>query len=345
MDLGSEEARKGIESIERNAQSQAKLISDLLDTTGIAAGKLRLELRNVPIDEVVESAVATIASTAQAQGLRLHTSLDARPAVVSGDRMRLQQILSNLLTNAMKYTDHADGEIRVRTRRADSGVEIEVSDNGQGISPSFLPRLFGFFQQEEMATTRRAGGLGLGLAIVKQLVELHQGKVRADSDGEGKGSRFTVWLPLASAEKDAEVAVVRPDSTEPSSDLRGIRVLVVDDDSDARDLLRQMFRERGADVLVAGGAEEGVRMVEEHRPNVLVSDVAMPLRDGYDLVRDLRGRGFGRDRLPAIAISAFARKEDRDRAFAAGYQAHFSKPIDAQKVAATIAALTRRQGE
>jgi signal transduction histidine kinase/CheY-like chemotaxis protein len=344
MDLGSEEARKGIESIERNAQSQAKLISDLLDTSGIVAGKLRLELRNVPIDEVVESTVAAILSTAQAQGLRIHADLKAGRAVVPGDRARLQQILSNLLTNAMKYTDHAEGEIRVITRRTGAGVEIEVSDNGQGISPAFLPRIFGFFQQEETATKRRTGGLGLGLAIVKQLVELHQGTIRAESDGEGKGSRFIVWLPLATADKDAEVAP-RPDATEPSSDLRGIRVLVVDDDTDACDLLRQMFTQRGADVLVAGGAEEGVRMVEDQKPHVLVSDVAMPLRDGYDLVRDLRARGFGREHLPAIAISAFARKEDRDRAFAAGYQAHFAKPIDAEKVAVTIAALARRQSE
>ena len=341
MELGSEEAQKGIESIERNAQAQAKLISDLLDTSGIAAGKLRLDLRNVPIDEVVESAVASVAGTAEAQGLRLLTSLDAGPAMVSGDRMRLQQVLSNLLTNAVKYTDRADGEIRVSTRRFEPGIEIEVSDNGQGISPAFLPRLFGFFQQEETATTRRAGGLGLGLAIVKQLVDLHNGTIRAESEGAGKGSKFIVWLPLGSDEKQGE-SIGRTDSTErpASPDLRGIRVLVVDDDSDARDLLRQMFAEGGAEVIVGCGADEGALLVAQQQPDVLVSDVAMPGRDGYDLLRELRTRGFS---LPAIALSAFARKEDRDRAFAAGYQAHFAKPIDAQKVAATIAALARRQ--
>jgi signal transduction histidine kinase/ActR/RegA family two-component response regulator len=341
LELG-EEARKGIESIERNAHAQAKLISDLLDTTGIAAGKLRLELRSVPIDEVVESAVASVSTTAAAQGLRISTLLGAEPATVSGDRGRLQQILTNILTNAVKYTEHEGGEIQVSTRRSGAGIEIEVSDNGQGISPEFLPRLFGFFEQEETAATRRAGGLGLGLAIVKQLVELHEGTVRAESDGHGKGSKFTVWLPLSAAETEAPSRAAGAESSETraSIDLRGIRVLVVDDDSDARDLLRQMFAEGGADVIVGSGADEAADLVERERPDVLVSDVAMPRRDGYDLLRDLRTRGF---RLPAIALSAFARKEDRDRAFGAGFQAHFAKPIDAQKVAATIAALVRRQ--
>jgi signal transduction histidine kinase len=204
LDLGSDEARRGVESIERNAQAQAKLINDLLDTAGIAAGKLRLDLKNVAIDEVVESAVASIAAAAEARGLRLLTSLDAGPATVSGDRVRLLQVLTNLLTNAVKYTDHAEGEIRVSTRRSRSGIEIEVSDNGQGISPAFLPRLFGLFQQEDTAATRQSGGLGLGLAIVKQLVDLHGGAVRAESSGKGKGARFTVSLPLGSAEMDGE---------------------------------------------------------------------------------------------------------------------------------------------
>jgi PAS domain S-box-containing protein len=338
----AEDVRKGIESIERNAHLQAKLISDLLDTTGIAAGKLRLDLRNVCIDEIVESVVASVSTSADAQGLRISTSLGAGKAEVSGDRVRLQQIVSNLLTNAIKYTDPGNGEIRVSTRLSGSGVEIEVSDNGQGISAAFLPRLFGFFQQEETAATRRAGGLGLGLAIVKQLVELHNGSVRAESHGEGKGSKFTVSVPLAAAGVEEPSRASRGDGHEPSirPNLRGIRILVVDDDSDARDLLRQMFAAGGADVIVGCGADEGAMLVEKERPDVLVSDVAMPRRDGYELLRDLRTRGFG---LPAIALSAFARKEDRDRAFAAGYQAHFAKPIDAQKVAATIAALARRQ--
>jgi signal transduction histidine kinase/ActR/RegA family two-component response regulator len=343
MDLGSEEVRKGIESIERNGQAQAKLISDLLDTSAIVAGKLRLDLRNVPIDEVVKSAVASVVPTAETQGLRIVTSLDAGSASVVGDPARLQQVMSNLLTNAVKHTDHPTGEIRVSTRRSGAGIEIEVSDNGHGISRAFLPRLFGLFQQEETATTRRSGGLGLGLAIVKRLVDLHGGTVRAESDGEGKGAMFTIWLPLG---PETEVkSIERPVSREAPArpDLRGIRVLVVDDDSDARDLLRQMFAEGGAEVLVASGPDEGVRAVVDERPDVLVSDIAMPMRDGYDLLRELRVRGFSPESLPAIAISAFARIEDRDRAFAAGYQAHFAKPIDVGSVSAAIAQLARRK--
>ena len=342
----------GLLTIERNARVQTKLIEDLLDMSRISSGKVRLDIQPIDPQVFVEAAIETVKPAADAKGIRLERALDASAGPIFGDPSRLQQVVWNLLSNAIKFTPK-NGSVRVVLDRAASHVEIRVTDTGIGIRPEFIPYVFERFRQADASTTRTYGGLGLGLAIVKNLVELHGGTVGATSDGEGKGATFAVRLPVTAVPR----AEARTERWLPSAhesvhndfrlcDLSGIRVLVVDDEPDARDLIRRVLADCNAEVLTAESAIEALRLVEEERPHVLVSDVGMPDMDGYDLLKRVRSLGENRGgRIPAVALTAFARSEDRTRALRAGFLVHVSKPVEPSELIATIASVVGRTGE
>ena len=333
--------RHAVEVIERNALAQARVIDDLLDVSRIITGKLRLDVHPLMPATVVEAAMDSLKPMAEAKGIRLDSVLDSRAGPISGDPARLQQVVWNLLSNGIKFTPKG-GRVEVRLERVDSSVEITVADNGEGITPEFLPHVFDRFRQFDSSIVRRTSGLGLGLAIVRHLVELHAGFVTAESAGKGQGSNFTVRLPLrpirarhvATPEKDApgERAIGA------MPDLSGIRVLVVDDENDTRDLLREVLEACGADVRDASSSEQAVAIVKEWVPGAIVSDIGMPGEDGYTFIRRIREwerqSGF---RIPAVALTAYARSEDRIRALLAGYQVHVAKPIDPMEFALVVA--------
>jgi len=340
-------ASRGPEVIERNTRLLAQLIEDLLDVSRIVTGKLRLEARSVDLVSVIVAAMEAVQTAAEAKGIRLETSLDAALGPVSADPNRLQQVVWNLLTNAIKFTA-TGGRVDIRLERAGSTARITVSDTGQGIRPELLPFVFDRFRQGETSIGRRYGGLGLGLAIVRHIVELHGGVVRAESAGESRGATFTVDLPVAPTLSGAVTpvparqrvdseAVVRPVG------LRGLRVLVVDDEADARELMRMILRSSGADVMAAACAEEALEQVEQWRPDILVSDIGLPGDDGYVLIQKLRqGQGeYGRS-MPALAVTAYARAEDRTRALSAGFQMHVAKPLEPADFVAAIARLVSK---
>ena len=337
---------EGLETIHRNANMQAQLIEDLLDVSRIISGTLRLDVQRVNLAEVIEAAIAAVTPAAQAKGIRTEKVLDPLAGPVSGDPARLQQVVWNLLSNAVKFTPRG-GKVQVLLERVNSHVEISVIDTGQGIGPEFLPHVFERFRQADSTTTRRFGGLGLGLAIVKQLVEMHGGSVRAKSPGEGEGSTFVVHLPIAIMHEVPAKAQPRdPDAS--GSDcmgatLNGLRVLVVDDDPDARVLLRRVLAECGAEVGLAGSVREAIDQLKAFRPDILVSDVGMPGEDGYDLLRHVR-TVHSASELPAAALTAFARPEDRKRALLAGFQTHVAKPVDPAELVAVVASLAGRTG-
>jgi signal transduction histidine kinase/CheY-like chemotaxis protein len=333
--------RRGLETIERSSRAQAQLIDDLLDVSRIISGKLRLELRPVSLAEIVDAALAAVSPAAEAKGIRIEKSYALPPEVVSGDPERLQQVVWNLLSNAVKFTPRG-GRVEVGLRRGDDEhAEIRIADTGEGIRPDFLPYVFDPFRQADASTTRRQGGLGLGLSIVRQMVEMHGGSVRVESSGEGYGSVFTVALPLASdraAPPPEGTAAAAASGGARTASLRGLCLLVVDDDPDTRDLLRHLLTDRGAQVEVAASAADALAVLESGRPDLLVSDIGMPGHDGFDLIRDVRLR-WPPAALPAVALTAFARAEDRHRVLTAGYQAHLPKPFDAAELAATVARL------
>lgn len=345
--VDAEDLREGLAAIDRNARAQAQIIEDLLDISRIIAGNLRLDVQRVDMVEVIEAAIAAVMPAAEAKGVRLKRVLDPLAGPVSGDPARLQQIVWNLLSNAMKFTPKG-GRVQVLLERVNSHVEISVIDTGMGIRPEFLPHLFERFRQADSSTTRRHGGLGLGLAIVKQLAELHGGTVRAKSPGEGQGSTFVVSLPIMVVH-DAPPEKARPKEQEMGefecSDrpLAGIRVLVVDDEPDARQLVRRVLGDCGAEVAVAESAGEAMQLIEGFRPDILVSDVGMPDQDGYNLIRQVRSR-LAAKALPAVALTAFARSEDRRRALLAGFQTHVAKPVDPAELVAVVASLAERTG-
>ncbi|HYB99852.1 MAG TPA: ATP-binding protein [Candidatus Limnocylindrales bacterium] len=347
-DRPAQEVSHGMEVIERNARVQTQIIEDLLDMSRIVAGKLRLDVQQVTLPEVIEAAVTTVRPAAEAKGIRLQTILDPGIGPVRGDPNRLQQIVWNLLSNAIKFTGR-DGRVLVALERVNSHVEISVTDTGQGIAPEFLPYVFERFRQEDGSTTRRHSGLGLGLAIVKQLVELHGGSVRAKSAGEDKGSTFVVELPLMpmheeqSPSERAHPRLARGAAPIPHDvSLSNLHVMVVDDDADARELIGQLLEDHGARVTRAASAAEALDLFRRQPPDVLLSDIGMPDRDGYDLIRSLRKMEMPSGHLtPAVALTAFARSEDRTRAMLAGYQMHLSKPVEASELIATVAAVAR----
>jgi signal transduction histidine kinase/ActR/RegA family two-component response regulator len=347
---GEAELRHGLEVIERNARVQTQLIDDLLDMSRITSGKMRLDVQPVDPRSFVAAALETVRPAADAKGIRLSAFLNPAVGPIIGDPDRLQQVVWNLLANAIKFTGR-DGRVEVRLMRTPSHIEIAVDDTGIGIAPQFLPHVFDRFQQADASHTRGVGSLGLGLSIVKHLVELHGGTTRVASPGEGRGATFTVRLPLAVVDRDAEAGPRRPPGGGGAApgfkrpDLSGITVLVVEDQDDARDLITRVLTECDAEVLAASTADEALRAVERDRPDVIVSDIAMPDVDGYELLRRVRALGPAHGgRIPAIALTAFARSEDRTRALRAGFLVHVAKPVEPSELVATVASIVGRTG-
>jgi CheY-like chemotaxis protein/nitrogen-specific signal transduction histidine kinase len=331
--------KRGVDVIARNTRVQAQLISDLLDISRIVSGKLSLDIRHVDLPAIVAEATETVQKDADEKGVSIACRLEGPVGSVAGDPARLQQVMWNLLSNAIKFTARG-GTVTVRLRRAGEDAEISVADSGVGIKPDFLPQIFDRFQQADQSITRRFGGLGLGLSIVKHLVELHGGSIRAESPGEGQGSTFTIVLPSSARAGAADVhprdgkAFETPSATP----LSGIRVFVVEDEFDTREFLERYLKASGAEVDAVSTAADALARLIECDADILVSDIGLPDMDGYDLmqrVRRLDDRNCGA--IPAIALTAYARSEDRTRAFRAGYQAHLAKPIEPAELVATIA--------
>ncbi|MCG3114040.1 MAG: ATP-binding protein [Candidatus Manganitrophus sp. SB1] len=337
--FNEEQAARAIESIERNAKAQAQLVEDLLDVSRIITGKLRLHPRPIDLIEVIEAAVDTVQPAADAKGIRLESDLDPSAAPFVGDPDRLQQVTWNLVLNAVKFTPEG-GEVRVGLKRIPPYVALTVSDTGIGIPPDFLPFVFERFRQGEASPNRSHTGLGLGLSIVRHLAELHGGSVQATSEGEGRGATFTVRLPVR-AIRTGGSSPVRSEEEFPTM-LEGIKVLVVDDEADARDLVTLVLKQRKAEVAAVGSAEEARRALDYLKPDVLVSDIAMPEVDGYALIGRLRQEeSEGRRHIPAVALTAYGGFEDRQQALMAGFDAYLVKPVDPERLAKALSALVR----
>jgi signal transduction histidine kinase/CheY-like chemotaxis protein len=345
--VNPETARRALDAIVRNANAQVQLIDDLLDVSRVTAGKMRLDVRTVDLKAVIEDALDAVRPAAEAKGIALQGVLDASAGMVTGDAARLQQVVWNLLMNAVKFTDKA-GRVTVHLQRRDARAEIVVVDTGLGIRADVLPFVFDRFRQADSSSTRAHGGLGLGLALVKQLVELHGGTVSAQSAGEGRGSTFTVALPLARTTTNNGVATrVRPsaETAAPLSARRldGLRVLVVDDDADALDLATEILAGAGAIVSTCASAPEALAAVQQWRPDVLVSDIEMPGEDGYALIRKLRALDAERGgTTPAVALSAYGRTQDRIGSLTAGYNMHVPKPVDPGEFTTIVATVAGR---
>jgi PAS domain S-box-containing protein len=339
-------ADRAIETIERNARSQARLIDDLLDVSRIITGNLRLELHPLNLEPIVEAAVDALRPTADAKGVQLQTEFSSSPCLVRGDANRLRQVIWNLLSNAIKFTQRG-GSVQIDLKCVGSMVRLSVSDTGEGISAEFLPYVFDRFRQAEGSISRRQGGLGLGLAVVRHLVELHGGNVSAESHGLGKGSTFTVDLPTAQERRDPARADERRREVERRRSLigekvrlDGVHVLLVEDDEDSRKLLGTMLKQNGADVTSAASASDAFSLFREKLPHVLVSDIGMPDQDGYELIQKIRALPVEAGGLtPAVALTGYATRKDRERSLSAGYQRHIAKPIEQSELVAVIAGL------
>ncbi len=341
------EFHRGMETIERNARAQVRLIDDLLDLSRIMSGRFRLDVQQVSLLEVVRSALDSIEPTAQTKGVRLESVLDPNSVIVSGDPARLQQVFWNLLSNAVKFTPKG-GKVQVLLQRVNSHIEFSVSDTGIGIPAGFLPHVFERFSQKDSSTHREYGGLGLGLAISKQLVDLHGGSIQAKSLGEGQGATFVVTLPLIILGKDQDrLGRIHPTAADPSEavpvpKLDGVRVLIIDDEADALELIRRVLEQQGALASTARSGEEALQRLETETPDVLISDIGMPGMDGYQFLRRMRAAEPKGQRTPALALTAFARPDDRKHAILAGYQAHLAKPFDMAELAIVVAGLVGR---
>jgi PAS domain S-box-containing protein len=340
--------KRAIEVIERNARAQVQLIEDLLDLSRIMAGKIRLDLQQIAVPEVVQAAIDSAMPAAEAKDIRLTAILDPTPLTISADGARLQQVVWNLLTNAIKFTPKG-GQVQVRLQRANSDIELSVSDTGIGIPASYLPHVFDRFSQRDSSTTRTYGGLGLGLAICKQLVELHGGTIRATSPGDGQGSTFHVQLPWSVVQLEDEDLQRSPPTVQALQveavalpRLGGVHVFVIDDEPDARELLHRVIEEQGARVTSFDNAEAALAALQQTKPTVIISDISMPTMDGYQLMRALRAGESRVGRVPALALTAFARAEDRKRSLLAGYQAHLAKPFDVAELILVVADLVGR---
>lgn len=350
--LDGDKAARALETVERNAAMQAALVEDMLDVSRIITGKLALNVGAVDLGQLVGAAYETVRMAAEAKQIDVRLQLDDGVGQASGDPERLQQVIWNLLSNAIKFTPRG-GRVEVRSCRAGSQVELTVRDSGQGIPTDFLPYVFERFRQADSTTTRVHGGLGLGLAIVRHLVELHGGTVAVHSDGPGQGALFTVRLPLravrageaepASSDVAGRVRASRPSAS--AHDLAGLRVLVVDDEADARELLSAVLEHHGAEVMTAGCVDEALPLVQRARPNALVSDIGMPGADGYDLIRRVRALPPAEGgATPATALTGFARPEDGQRAIAAGFTTHLAKPVDPAELVETVRRLADAGG-
>ena len=348
-ELDEQRASHAMEVIERNAQAQAQLIEDLLDVSRIISGKMRLDVQPIDPATFIDAAIESARPAAEARSVRIQKVLDTGIATISGDAVRLQQVVWNLLSNAIKFTPKG-GRVQVQLARINSHIEITVSDTGQGISPEFLPYVFDRFRQADQTTQRQHSGLGLGLAIVRHLVELHGGEVKADSPGEGLGTTFTVVLPLMIIHRSVEDKNrVHPRISNVNSPIKisqrldGISVLVVDDEADTRELLEIILEQCGAKVMTAQSAQEAIELLGQHRADVMLSDIGMPDEDGYELIRQVRSLPVENGgKTPAIALTAYARVEDRLQALRAGYQVHVPKPVVLAELVALIASLVER---
>jgi PAS domain S-box-containing protein len=337
--------QRGLLTIERNARAQAQLIEDLLDVSRITSGKVLLDIQSVAASAMIDAAIETVRPAADAKQIRIERMIDPHTPFVAADPSRLQQVIWNLLSNAIKFTPRG-GAVLVQLRTAEGHAEIAVSDNGAGIAPEFIGHVFERFRQADSSTTRKHGGLGLGLSIVKQLVEQHGGTARADSEGEGRGATFTLQWPLA-VRPMARPHPDRAPAVAPSQaatagmqtrDLSDVKVLVVDDEPDARELIKRILSDCHARVSAVGSAAEAIDWLGVGRPDVLVSDLGMADIDGYELLARVRSLELGKwAKLPAIALTAFARQGDRAKALEAGFRAHIAKPVEPSELIATVA--------
>jgi signal transduction histidine kinase len=341
--LSPEKQAKALATIERNARHQTQLVEDLLDVSRILAGKMRLTMEPLELSEVVSTAVEGVSPTADVKGVRLLQMFDTSVGLVRGDATRLQQVVWNLLQNAVKFTPEG-GRVEVALQREGAQAIIAVADTGQGIAPEFLPHLFERFRQADASTTRKHGGLGLGLAIVKHLVEMHGGDISARSEGQGKGAVFTVRLPLMRPrlagipEEPAKLPSAEPQVMGCPPSLSGRHVLLVDDEADTREMLKSLLEGCGMRVSLAASAAEGLEVLKHARPDVLVSDIGMPVEDGYTFIQRIRKLPpeVG-GRTPAVALTAYARGEDRRRALMAGFTMHLPKPIEPMELLLVLA--------
>jgi len=334
------ELSRSLDTIERNVRAQTQIVNDLLDMSRIMTGQVRLDMQTIDLRDAVWNAVEAARPAAEAKRVRFEKSLENSIGWTKVDPQRLQQVLWNLLVNAVKFTPPG-GRVRVSLERVNSHAEIVIEDSGVGITPSFLPHVFERFRQADGSTTRRHGGLGLGLSIVKSLVELHGGSVRADSPGEGQGSRFTVGLPIVSTNtEDAESRVRIPPNLDGLPKLTKVSVLVVDDEADSLLFFGRLLEECGARVLLAVDAEQAMDMLRSEPVDILISDIGMAGADGYQLIQQVRSMQDDRiATIPAVAVTAYARADDRRRLLLAGYQMHISKPVEPQELVAGIASL------
>jgi PAS domain S-box-containing protein len=346
------QTRRALEVIEQSARSQAGLVDDILDTARIITGRLKLDAHPVQIERVFHAAVDVIRPSADAKRIALRVVTDDRSSIVFGDANRLQQAIWNLLSNAVKFTS-ADGRVEARLSRTDGQIEITVTDTGMGIDPQFMPYIFDRFRQADSTSTRKYSGLGLGLAIVRHVVEMHGGTVAASSPGLGRGATFKVRFPAASAPLTRGDARPMSPGLKPVSPanqmdgtqaLGGIRVLVVEDDLDTLEMLKALFQNRGAEVITASSARDALNVFERSLPDAVVSDLAMPEQNGYELIEHIRRRSPEQGgKIPAVALTAFARGEDRLRALTAGFQVYVPKPVDPNELVAVVANLTHTQ--
>jgi signal transduction histidine kinase len=334
LDAATQE--RALETIERNARAQKRLIEDLLDVSRIVTGKVTLEVTAIDLRRVITAAVSSMLPAAQAKSIELATLLDSESSVFRGDFARLQQVVCNLLSNAIKFTSRG-GRIEVRLQGQGDVAELTVADSGQGIKPEFLPHVFDRFRQEDGSISRRHGGLGLGLAIVRYLIEMHGGTVEAASDGEGQGATFTIRLPVREVDDAVESVAPSPAASTRGTQLEGLHVLVVDDDPGARELLANMLQGYGARVSLASSGPVALTLLFEQRPHVVLADIGMPDMDGYALIEQVRALDphLG-GRVPAVAVTAHASAQDRLRALHAGFQNHVAKPVEPEELAAVI---------
>jgi PAS domain S-box-containing protein len=352
--MTDDDKSRGLEIIQRNAQLQARLVEDVLDVSRIISGKLKLEVAPLELAPILQNAVESVLPTVEAKDIQLQPFFDSDPCLVYGDSNRLQQVIWNLLSNAIKFTPKG-GRVQIRMERIYSHVEIVVSDSGVGIEPSVLPYIFERFRQADQSSTRNYGGLGLGLAIVKNLVEMHGGSVSAESEGEGRGATFTIKLPVIGQrtfrneihdESGSEVSETKREIPfEVPPELEGIRVLVVDDEPDARLMVQAVLEHCGAIVTTASSAAEGLLTLQEALPDVLLSDLGMPQEDGYTLIRKVRALPVERGgQTPAAALTAYARVEDRMHVLRSGFQIHIPKPVEPAELVAVVLNLVKRVG-
>jgi signal transduction histidine kinase/CheY-like chemotaxis protein len=342
--LSGEKAARGLETLERNARALTQIVDDVLDISRIVAGKIRLDVQPVELALVVH----TVQPTADAKGVRLQTIVDPRVGPVSGDPARLQQVVWNLLSNAVKFTPKK-GRVQVRVERVNSHIEVAVSDTGVGIRADFLPHVFERFRQADAGTTRKTGGLGLGLSIVRHIVEMHGGSVHVVSEGEDKGATFRVRLPLMIVhatgirETREHPQTAKPLPLTGLGDLKGVRVLAIDDEQDALGLLRVVLEAAGAEVITISSPSEGLERLPGDHPDVVLVDLGMPEMDGFEFIARVRASDDARVRdVPAAALTAFARADDRTKALQSGFEMHLAKPVDPGELVASVATLVRR---